>query len=100
MNWGVKNYRANTGQGKVKGWFTLIAGDFEINDCTHVEGAKGDFIGFPQRSYEKDGEKKYASIVWMPVDQRRYDFQDWCLKELDKIIGVEPEPDKDPDIPF
>ena len=102
MPWSIKNYRKNTGSGKVKGWFTLVAGDFEINDCTHVEGAKGDFIGFPQRSYEKDGEIKYASIVWMPDEKRRYAFQDWALAELDKIIGVEPEPKdgSDDDIPF
>jgi len=103
MAWEIKNWRKNTGGGKRKGWFTLIAGDFEINDCALVEGDKGNFISFPQRSYEKDGETKYVSIVWMANDQRRYAFQDWALKELEKIVGVESDPQKgmeDDDIPF
>ncbi len=103
MNWGIKNWRENTGEGKRMGWFTLIAGDLEINDCVLVNGPKGKFIGFPQRSYEKDGETKYTSVVWMPDEKRRYAFQDWCVKELDKFVGVEPDPEKgteDDNIPF
>jgi len=97
----IKNYRKNTGRGKLKGWFTLVTGDFEINGCTHIEGNKGDFVGLPQRSYEKDGETKYVSVVWMPDDDRRFAFQNWALKELEKIAGVEQtvEP-QDDDIPF
>jgi len=97
----VKKWRENTGQGVTKGWFTLVVNDFEINDCSLVKGAKGDFIGFPSRSYEKDGETKYSSIVWIPDEQRRYAFQDWCLKELEKTVGVEvPTKEEDEQIPF
>ena len=102
MSWKIKKWRKNTGKGVIKGWFTLVAGEFEINDMSLVEGNKGDFIGFPQTSYEKDGEIKYASIIWMPDEQRRYAFQDWCKTELEKIVGVEPEPEDGTgdDIPF
>jgi len=102
MIWSVKNYRKNSGRGKVKGWFTLAMGDFEVNDCTLVEGNKGDFVGLPQRSYQKDGETKYMSIVFIPDKDRRYAFNDWCLSELEKIIGIEPEPEdgSGEDIPF
>ena len=99
----IKNYRPNTKGGKVKGWFTLMVNDFEINDCTLVEGSKGDFVGLPQRRYEKDGETKYASIVFIPDEKRRWAFSDWAVKELDKIIRVEPDPRRgtaDDDIPF
>ncbi len=100
----IKNWRENTGQSKVKGWFTLVIRDFEINDLSLVEGDKGNFVSFPSRPYkDKDGEQKYASIVWMPVDARRYAFQDWALKELEKFVGIEPELPEDKekdDIPF
>ena len=94
MAWKIKNWRENTGRGVTRGWFTLEAGEFEINDMSLVKGNKGDFIGFPQRSYEKDGETKYASVVWMPDEKRRYSFQDWAKAELDKLVGVEPDPDR------
>lgn len=102
MKYSVKNFRKNTGGGKVKGWFTLVVGDFEINDCSLVEGTKGDFVGLPQRRYEKDGETKYASVVFIPDEKRRWAFNDWCTTELDKIIGVQPEPTdgSGDDIPF
>jgi len=102
MSYEVKNWRKNTGQGKVKGWFTLCVGDFEINDCSLVEGNKGDFIGLPQRKYEKDGETKYSSIVWIANEKRRWAFNDWAVKELDKLVGVETEPEDGSggDIPF
>lgn len=103
MAYEVKNWRKNTGRGKVKGWFTLVIGDFEINDCSLVEGNKGDFIGLPQRQYEKDGETKYASVVFIPNEKRRWAFSDWAVTELDKIIGVEPDPGRgteDDDLPF
>ena len=102
MAWLVKNYRKNTGKGKIKGWFTLVMGDFEVNDCSLVEGGKGDFVSMPQRSYEKDGQTKYASIVFIPDEKRRWAFNDWALGELEKIVGVEPEPEDGggEDIPF
>ena len=98
----IKNWRENTGQSKVKGWFTLVINDFEINDLSLVASEKGDFISFPSRPYtNKDGEKKYASIVWMPDDDRRYAFQNWALKELDSFVGVEQSTnEEDKEIPF
>ena len=99
----VKNWRKNNGKGRTMGWFTLVANDLEINDMSLVEGDKGNFVGFPQRKYEKDGETKYASIVYIPDEQRRWAFSDWAVKELDKIIGVEPDPQRGTDaddIPF
>ena len=97
----IKNWRENTSGGRKKGWFTLVIGDFEIDDFSLVEGEKGNFIGFPQRSYEKDGVTKYISTTWIKDDKRRYAFQDWALKELDKIVGIAPQPTpQDDDIPF
>lgn len=35
--------------------------DIFFNDLTIMEGKKGEFIAYPNRPYEKDGETKYAS---------------------------------------
>jgi len=102
MAWQVKNWRKNTGQGKVKGWFKLVAGDLEINDISLVEGSKGDFVSFPQRKYQdKEGNTKYVSIVWIPDEKRRWEFNDWAVKELDNLRRVEPATEEeDEQIPF
>ncbi|GAF80240.1 unnamed protein product [marine sediment metagenome] len=99
----IKNWRENTQGGKKRGWFSLIVGDFKIDNFSLVKGPEGDFIGFPDRSYEKDGETKWTPTVWIEDKKRRYAFQDWAKAELDKIIGVEPDPERgtvDDDIPF
>lgn len=97
----IKNYRKNTGRGITKGWFTLAINDFAINDMSVVAGEKGDFIGFPQKKYtDKDGNDKYSNIVFILNQDRRYAFQDWALKELEKFnVERVPEGETD-DIPF
>ena len=100
MSYEIKNYRKNTGRGITKAWFTLAIDDFEVNDMSLVGGTNGDFIGFPQKQYQdKDGKDKYTSIVFISDKDRRYAFQEWALKELEKF-DVETAPEDDEDIPF
>lgn len=40
-----------------------IADSFTVNDLSVMEGSKGLFVSMPQRSYEKNGEKKYLEIA-------------------------------------
>ena len=99
----IKNWRPNTGQGQVKGYFTLVYSDLEINDCRLVGGQNGDFVSYPQRSYtDKEGVTKYSSIVFVPDKDRRQKLNDWAVGELAKIIQPEPTQvvDEDPNIPF
>ena len=98
----IKNWRENTSGGKKRGWFSLIIGDFKVDNFSLVEGPTGDFIGFPDRSYEKDGETKWISTVWIEDEKRRYAFQDWAIKELEKFVGIEQKTPQDngDDIPF
>lgn len=98
----VKDYKPSTGSGKVLGYFTLVVDDMEINSFSLVDGGKGMFVGFPQRSYtDNEGTTKYTGIVWMPDQERRNAFQKWVLPELDKIRNVEQKQDvESDDIPF
>ena len=98
----IKNWREFTGEGKLKGFFTVVIGDFEINDMKLLTGDYGDFIRFPSKPYEdKDGEKKYSYTVYMPDEERRKSFNSWCLKELDSVVGIEPSTkEEDSKIPF
>jgi len=101
MPYEIKNWKPLSGTSKVKGSFTLEMGEIEINGMTLVEGPKGNFVSFPQRSYQKDGETKYQNIVWMPNKDRRGAFQNWALEQLDKLFGVEKATaEEDSEIPF
>lgn len=101
MAYEIKNWKPLDSNSKVKGFFTLEMGEIEINSMTLVEGPKGNFVSFPQRSYQKDGETKYQNIVWMPDKDRREAFQNWALEQLDKLVGVEKAtPEEDEEIPF
>jgi DNA-binding cell septation regulator SpoVG len=41
----------------------------DLNDISVIDGAKGMYIGLPQRSYKKDGETKYAKSVYLKGEQ-------------------------------
>lgn len=87
----IKNWRAGTGQGQIQGYFTLVYGDLEVNDCRLISGQNGDFIGYPQRKYQdKEGADKYASVVFVPDKDRRQKLNDWAVGELQKYIQPEP----------
>lgn len=103
MTYEVKNWKPNTGQGQIKGYFTMVYQDLEINDCRLVSGQNGDFISFPQRKYQdKDGADKYASIVFVPDKERRQKLNDWAVGELAKFTRAEPAQNQEEgdDIPF
>ena len=79
MNYEVKNWRANTGGGQVQGFFTLVYGDLDINDCKLVDGQNGKFIALPQRKYVKDGADKWTAVVFAPNKDRRQALNDWAV---------------------
>lgn len=104
MNWEIKDFKEYR-SGTLRGFFTLAAGILEISGCKYFEGDKGPWVALPTEAFEdKEGNKKYKSIVSIPDKQRYSDFQAWATTELSKIVGVEPEPEKgseeDSSIPF
>lgn len=46
----------------------------------------GHFVSFPEREYEKDGEKKYAKIVWIEDRETRDKFSNAAVEAL-KMAG-------------
>lgn len=60
----IDNWRPNNYGGKKLGSFNLeLDSGMTLVDCSLVNGENGQFIGLPQKPYEKDGEKKYAATV-------------------------------------
>lgn len=74
-------------KGSLQGFFSLkIAkwGQFVINDMRYFAKEGGArWIAFPQRQYEKDGEKKYAPYCKFEDRGMEHAFGDQVLKALD-----------------
>ena len=65
----IKRIHHLPGEGKTKAFADIIldGANVIIKGCRVVEGSNGLFVSLPQRTYDKDGETKYAPIVSMPV---------------------------------
>lgn len=69
--------RVVDGKGSLLAYFNVVDTKIgiEFRDCRLMEGKNGVFVGPPFRSYEKDGETKYADY-WRPAfdgDERNED---------------------------
>lgn len=93
----IKNLRKIEGTGRTKAYFSVSwPGKFTINDCSLVEGNDGGyFVGMPQKSYTKDGNKKYSYVVW--IDDKS--MLEKIRKAATEAYGGEAELEDD-DIPF
>jgi len=103
MNWEIKNFKKYE-SGKLKGFFTLKAGIFEINDCKYFVGDNGAWVSLPDKKYtDKDGNDKYSPIVWIQKDKQE-GFQKWAVAEIAKIVPqdkpTQAEQSMGEDIPF
>ena len=67
----VKKGVLSTKEGNKKAFgisVSVSTGDTElltINDLSIVDGQKGMFVSYPSRSYNKEGETRYQSIVFI-----------------------------------
>jgi len=86
--WKVKFYRT-VGKKTIEGTFTLVAAPFQIRDMKLHKKNGARWVGFPSRSYEKNGELIYVNLVRITDGNTYDDFQQWCLAELDRIITPE-----------
>ena len=41
-----------------------------IKECVLMNGSNGKWINFPSRQYEKDGEKKWFSYIYMDKEKK------------------------------
>ncbi|MBU8920815.1 MAG: hypothetical protein KOO63_03045 [Bacteroidales bacterium] len=110
----VVNMRVRGAKGKVKAWFTLSTGQYEISDMRLIVGANGPFVGFPSKEYtKKDGDKDWIDIVKLvrvdgKLTQESYDLSnaiteaavaEYERRTHEKIDMPEGEAD-DSDLPF
>ena len=71
----------------IRAFFKLQIDSFVINDCSyHVKDEKK-WVNLPQREYVKDGERKYANVVWIPDKERYSSFQKWAVGEVEAQLG-------------
>jgi len=103
VNWKIIDFKAYE-SGALQGFFTLVAGLFEINNCKFFSKDGKSWVALPQREYEKDGEKKYSPLVRIPDEGRYKDFQRWAVSEIAKIVPqdkpTQAEQSMGEDIPF
>ena len=94
MSWKIKDFKEYE-SGQLKGFFTLEAGILEIRGCKCLDGEWGLWVSFPGEKYEdKEGKDQYNPYVKIPDKEKYKDFQKWAQVELEKIVGVEPDPDR------
>ena len=53
-----------------------------INDLSYFQKGNSRWISYPQKPYEKDGEKKYANVIFFEEKA----MQDSILKALDEYM--------------
>lgn len=49
--------------GAIQAYVTLVARGIRISDARVVEGSKGTFVAYPQRSWEGREGTKYSNVV-------------------------------------
>ena len=77
MAWQIKDYKTADTDGAIEGRFTLIIGPMKIRGWTHFKSDDGsEWVAGPQREYEKDGERKFYSLVY---------FHSLGSQELEKV---------------
>lgn len=76
-------------QGKTLGFASVTLGNaFAVNDIRVVDGSKGLFIAFAERSYEDaNGEKKYAAICCPTSKNQRLAIEEAVLASWADTVG-------------
>lgn len=99
----IKNFKKMPdGVCKAKFCVSLPKMGMEIRDCGLFESQGKKWIGLPSRPYEKDGEKKYFSLVSFTQEMKKR-FDDQVFMELSKLMGNEQNLENDLDdqvVPF
>jgi DNA-binding cell septation regulator SpoVG len=66
--------------GKTRAFVTFAVGGVRIVDARIVEGAKGLFLGLPQRSWEdREGQTRYSNVVEISDEDLKTEIQNQVL---------------------
>lgn len=77
----------NPNQAKKATASITIGKAFTVNDLGVVQGSKGLFVSMPQRSYEKNGEKKYLEVAHPVSSEMRKAVNDAVLDAYQQEVG-------------
>lgn len=88
----VSDYK-EVNKGALKARFTLYfpALKMMIRDCTHMQSGGKEWVGFPSRQYEQDGQRKYFSYIMFAKDARD-GFQHAALEAIKKAVPQQAQP--------
>jgi len=73
--------------------------DFLIRGCCYFEKGNSNWITFPSKEYEKDGQKKYFGHNALKDIKNQKDFFDLVKKELNSFLTSQ-SPENQSELPF
>jgi hypothetical protein len=87
-------------KGTLQGFFSLLLGSgLEIHGMTLHEKDGKNWVGFPAKQYEEDGQTKWQALIRIPDEKRWKRFQTLAQEAVAKIRGNGGEGDAG-DVPF
>lgn len=105
----ILNYK-EINKGAVKGSFSVKFkkwGDMIIHEMTLFEKSGRQWVNYPSRQYESNGEKKYMHYIWFEDKKVDQQIKDKILETLTEFLKNKPQsgsvtPEADPfaDLPF
>ncbi len=87
----ITNYKP--GRGVLQGTFTLKLPKIrmEFRECTWFEKDGRRWFNFPSKAYEKDGQKKYFSLVNFETPDIKISFEKMFFEVLEKFLKENPQ---------
>ncbi|UCF01630.1 MAG: hypothetical protein JSV14_14880 [Deltaproteobacteria bacterium] len=73
------------------GFCTVAVDGLTIKDCTHHKKADQEWIGFPSKSYDSDGQTKWYSLVQFEDKADHWKFQEAAKEALARYFDQQKE---------
>ena len=68
--------------GSVKALVSVTYGDLEIKGFKVIDqGTDGPWVSMPSREFQKNGDRQFFNIIYIPDTAKRKEFNDWIIKE-------------------
>jgi hypothetical protein len=81
----VLSYRRYS-KSTLQGFVVLSINGLKIKDCSHHIKGNREWINFPSKSYDDNGQKKWASIVEWEDKADHWKFQDTATAALAEYL--------------
>lgn len=92
-----REYRRNT----LHGFTDIVVNGLKIKDCTHHQKNDQEWISFPSKSFEVEGQTKWTNILEWQTKADAWKFQDSAREALKEYFAKEESvTGTDGEIPF